>query len=379
MVGKKGEKLGRSMQDILDPEHAKDWNTLSKPTQDFILYEHPMGSFRNSQGLKGSTGTALGYLEKNFPEANWRELAKTYIKNSGRKVEEKTIQAFYRLRAADAMSVLTGRLRDAESTSAQLYADQQSDFMDPVTREIEYLKNTDKEVYKEVDKKQFRTEQDFVSAREQATAESLSAEGGRNVEVFITNLKKLIGHDLTTKHEARYRRKWHTETEPTQEVFYFRDKAFGDVEVKSTKDKTFGTTSLGERYVTLPINYLGFGGFSFMTHGVTKNGQAYKVLDFAPQGENVVFKVDSNKLRKIENRLEEQGKYIYSGMKDKTYMLIADYVDSLGNVQITKEMIFDAMSKGDPVIRGAIEKTFEAGLASDKSIFGTNRLYERKW
>lgn len=38
------------------------------------------------------------------------------------------------------MAVLQGRLRDAESTSAQLYADQQSDFMDPVTREIEYLK-----------------------------------------------------------------------------------------------------------------------------------------------------------------------------------------------------------------------------------------------
>lgn len=116
-----------------------------------------------------------------------------------------------------------------------------------------------------------------------------------------------------------------------------------------------------------------------MTHGVTKNGQAYKILDFAPQGENVIFKVDSNKLRKIENKLEEQGKYIYSGVKDKTFMLIADYVNTLGNVQITKEMIFDAMSKGDPVVRSAIEKTFEAGLASDKSIFGTNRLYERKW
>jgi len=382
MIGKKGERLGRNMQDILDPEHAKDWNTITKRTQDFILYEHPMGesfTFPNSEKLKGATGASLGYLEKNFPETRWRQLAETYIKNSGREVNDANIQAFYRLRAADAMAVLQGRLRDAESTSAQLYADQQSDFMDPVTREIEYLKSTDKEVYKEVDKKQFRTEQDFVSAREQATAESLSAEGGRNVEVFITNLKKLIGNDLTTKHEARYRRKWHTETEPTQEVFYFKDKAFGDIEVKSTKDKTFGTTSLGERYVTLPINYLGFGGFSFMTHGVTKNGQVYKILDFAPQGENVIFKVDSNKLRKIENRLEEQGKYIYSGVKDKTFMLIADYVNTLGNVQITKEMIFDAMSKGDPVVRSAIEKTFETGLASDKSIFGTNRLYERKW
>lgn len=378
MNGKKGEKLGRNLQDILDPEHAKDWNTITKKTQDYILYEHPLG-FKNSEGLKGSTGASLGYLEKNFPETKWRPLAEEYIKNSGREVNNDTVHAFYRLKASDAMAVLSGRFRDAESTSAQLYSDQQSDFMDPVTREIEYLKNTDKDVYKEVDKKQFKTEQDFVAAREQATSESLTAEGGRNVEVFVDSLKRLIGSDLTTKHEARYRRKWHTETEPTQEVFYFKDKAFGDIDVKSTKSKTFGTTSLGERYVTLPINYLGFGGFSFMTHGVTKNGQAYKILDFAPQGENVLFKVDSKKLRKIENKLEEQGKYIYSGMKDKTFMLIADYVDSLGNVQITKELIFDAMSKGDPVIRKAIEKTYEAGLESDKNMFGTNRLYERKW
>tara|TARA_R100001463_G_scaffold15278_1_gene39892 strand:- start:859 stop:9492 length:8634 start_codon:yes stop_codon:yes gene_type:complete len=378
MNGKKGEMLGRNLQDILDPEHAKDWNTITKKTQDYILHEHPLG-YENSEGLKGSTGASLGYLEKNFPETKWRPLAEEYIKNSGREVNNDTVHAFYRLKASDAMAVLSGRFRDAESTSAQLYSDQQSDFMDPVTREIEHLKNTDKDVYKEVDKKQFKTEQDFVAAREQATSESLTAEGGRNVEVFIDSLKRLIGNDLTTKHEGRYRRKWHTETEPTQEVFYFKDKAFGDIDVKSTKSKTFGTTSLGERYVTLPINYLGFGGFSFMTHGVTKNGQAYKILDFAPQGENVVFKVDSKKLRKIENKLEEQGKYIYSGMKDKTFMLIADYVDSLGNVQITKELIFDAMSKGDPIIRKAIEKTYEAGLESDKNMFGTNRLYERKW
>lgn len=139
----KGERLGRNMQDILDPEHAKDWNTITKRTQDFILYEHPMGeslTFPNSERLKGATGASLGYLEKNFPEARWRQLAETYIKNSGREVNDANIQAFYRLRAADAMAVLQGRLRDAESTSAQLYADQQSDFMDPVTREIEYLK-----------------------------------------------------------------------------------------------------------------------------------------------------------------------------------------------------------------------------------------------
>ena len=36
MVGKKGEKLGRLMQDILDPEHATDWNTITK--KDSRLY-----------------------------------------------------------------------------------------------------------------------------------------------------------------------------------------------------------------------------------------------------------------------------------------------------------------------------------------------------
>lgn len=53
MIGKKGERLGRNMQDILDPEHAKDWNTITKRTQDFILYEHPMGESLTFLILKG--------------------------------------------------------------------------------------------------------------------------------------------------------------------------------------------------------------------------------------------------------------------------------------------------------------------------------------
>ena len=116
----------------------------------------------------------------------------------------------------------------------------------------------------------------------------------------------------------------------------------------------------------------------FLTHGVDKNGQPYKVLSHRIDGDGIKFNLSKNKLNKLEASLAEQGKYIFSGVKDKDFILTADFVDSLQGVVVTKEMIKNAMSN-DPVERNAIERAFNDGKISEAATFGNSRNYERKW
>jgi hypothetical protein len=380
LVGKKGERFGRDMRDIVDPEKAKDWDTLTNEAKNWLLYEHKTPSYKNSENLRGATGSALGWLEKNFPNTKWRQVAERHLQEVNEQITPENVQAFYRFKARDAMDLDYGRLTRAVSTSDQLYGEQQSDFMDPVTREIEYLKRTDKDVYPEVDKKQFKTENDFIAAREAAEKASLNIDGkGRQIEPYIVELRKLLGSELSAKHEARYRRKWWTETEPQKEVWYFEEGSGKSLHINLTKNSQIGTTSIGEKYDKMPLDYLGFGGFNLMTHGVNKKGKVFKILDSRMDGDGIKFTVDIKTLAKIEAGLKEKNKYIFSGLKDKDVVIIADYIDVLGRTQITKNMIIEAISGGDGVIRKAINESYKQGRESNRETFGNVENYERKW
>ena len=59
----------------------------------------------------------------------------------------------------------------------------------------------------------------------------------------------------------------------------------------------------------MPLDYLGYGrGFRFLTHGVNKNGEPYKVLSHRIDGDGIKFNLSKNKLNKLEASLAEQGK-----------------------------------------------------------------------
>ena len=393
LMGTKKNGFSRDIRDIVDPQQSKDWNTIDKKAQEYILNEHPAPSFKNSEGLKGASGSALGWLQHNYKGFNWRNAAikhyetidpnwNTYSE-AGKNAK---IAEYYRWKAREGMTVdAFGVIANAVSTSEQLYAEMQSDFMDPFVKEKDSIANITKEVYKDVKKNEkdsvvYKDFDAFEKVINDATKKSMGEDGtNRQLEAYIQDIKSNLDPETFAKHERNLRKKWWTETEPVQEVIYFTEGTGNNISIASTKNEQINNVSIGEKYDKMPLDYLGYGrGFRFLTHGVDKNGEPYKVLSHRIDGDGIKFNLSKNKLNKLEASLAEQGKYIFSGVKDKDFILTADFVDSLQGVVVTKEMIKNAMSN-DPVERNAIERAFNDGKISEAATFGNSRNYERKW
>ena len=84
-------------------------------------------------------------------------------------------------------------------------------------------------------------------------------------------------------------------------------------------------------------------------------------------------------MKLVQEALDGEGKYIYSGVKDKNFLMTENYADKLGNIQLTKEMIFEALAQGSPKTYKAIRESYEHSERVEKSIFGENTNHERKW
>lgn len=387
-----GEKQGdgrfsRDIRDIVDPELSRDFKYLSSKTRDYIIEEHPMPSFKNSEKLEGATGSALGYLEHHFPKFKWRALANRYLEKTQKDFEDKDVHSYYRMKARDAINTkLIKRLQDAISNSDSIINSQQSDFTDDLTLVKPKLSQMNERLYNDIEKDVFRNIQDFTDAVEGARRASLGKKGEEpQVEVFIERMKNILGDKVLSKHEKNLRSRWHSDVEPLQEVHYIKlSKRNGKLyaSLKEASNEQIGVVSIGEKYHKLPLEYLGFKeGFKFLTHGVDENGKPFKILKHRinKEGNDIIFELDPNKLMLVQDALNESNKYIYSGVKDKDFLMVANYADSLGNIQVTKEMIFEALSQGDPKIYKAVRESYEHSERVEKNVFGDNINHERKW
>ena len=394
LMGK--ERFLRDSRDIVDPEYRADINgfgELSKKTKQYIVDEHPMPMFKNSEKLGGSNGSALGWLEHHFPETNWTQAAIKYgqknYKDYGKDKtkDEGRSHAFYRHKAREGIEKrIIEQLEDSISNSESIYNSQQSDFTDDVALKRERVNQLSERMYADVNKEIFTDIDSFSKAVEGARKSSLGKDGeAPQVEVFIERMKNVLGDKAFKKHEQTLRKHWHSDVEPLRNVHYveFTDKGGNTfASLRTSKNAQIGTVSIGERYHKLPLEYIGYGkGFTFLTHGVDKNGKPFKILKHRinKEGTDVIFELDPDNIKLVQDALHNEGKYIYSGVKDKDFLMTAEYVDKFGNIQLTKDMLIEALSQGDPVRAKAIRESYEKSLEVEKSVFGENSNHERKW
>lgn len=129
----------------------------------------------------------------------------------------------------------------------------------------------------------------------------------RRLESYIEDVKSNLDPETFKKHERNLRKKWWTETEPAQEVAFFIEGTGKNISVDFTKNEQINNVSIGEKYDKMPLDYLGYAkGFRFLTHGVDKNGEPYKVLSHRMDGDGISFNVGRDKLIKIEEALAEK-------------------------------------------------------------------------
>lgn len=373
----------RDPADIFRPEKSKDFKKLSKDAQNFIINEHPAPGTMNSEGLRGSVGTSLRWLEQNIPEQSWRKTAIREIKNQGKEPTEQSIQDYYRETASSLFNAFFRRPVESASVQTETKVNnQQLDSMDHFQRQQFRLKSVVKRMRPEVE----GFDNDLqLGRRIQDIAGRSITEGTEspNVEVFMNNMRSAFGKKTANKHSKYLRGYFHQNMAPKQVVLVPR---IGNesASIEEYSGAKIANKTMGEKYYTLPINQLVEGAeFQFMTHILKEQFGGLKEVPVPIMGNELVkgkveYNVTPKELSLIQAALKKQGKYIVSGVKDKDFLLIGKIKEGQ-----TIENIFDALAKGGEYSVKEMEKLYNKSLEKEIEIFGDNLLtremHERKF
>ena len=369
---------------ILDPRQDKNWKSVSKEAQDYIMYDHPMPKdslvFKNSGKFGGTTGQALGWLEYNLPEVNWPAKAiETLEYYGGREPTENEMRDWFGGQASHIYSTerrMMDKVNKAVKEAVAFNDDQISDFNDP----IEVIESSVKDIASKLynDKKSYDSK---IVTSESQIAKILS-DAKRNhskVNDGIPHPKRFIDEvstklTLNDKQERELSRFFVIKGQPEQSQFALTSKGKAgerNYALINGKGLTIGsgekTVALGEPYYDMPINRLSKGGFQILTH-YEENGNANRIFKNFVNAEEgrIQFTLDAESENALHHELwnyktgkEASPMYVFSGIKDKGQLMIAPIITKLDGVQVTKENIFDAMSVGDVSIRADLERAFE--------------------
>ena len=348
----------------LDPTRSKSFQKLSKEAQDYLLYDHPMSKeskeFANSRGWGGTTGQSLGFLEKVKPEVNWVQKAiestkQPYINNKVKRAIGREAVNEWSLANIDNFIIKTN--------AKGLKNLQKLDFMDPNELQLINLNSVSKKLTDSINNKDLFPNR-LATGKAIQTARDLSlADGKWQPNKFISELRKKVGDKAVNKNEEALRNWYKNDREPVNEVYIVElsGKNRDTVLIRPSKEELIGSEGIktGEKYFPNALDRLGFGKFNMLTHVLDKGGKnpeligtARKILNNYPNYQDKVIEFAINKgtvLENLHNELYSQGKYIFSGVKDKSTLVIADLVNTgkFGK-PIGVEEIFKPMSRNNP-------------------------------
>ena len=380
----------RGGAEILDPTRSKDFSQLTKETQDYLLYEHPMPkssqTFKNSEELGGTTGQALGYLE-NFVHKDLNHRAEA-VKALGKNATEQKIRQWFGTKASQVYEARK-KFFDSSKPSSEAYRQKDSmDFNDPVDIKTDDMKvqSIAKNLFPSV-KDSFKNESQL--ANRISTIKNNNKDLG--VESFINDVVDSTGIKMNKAQSSSLRNWFHQKTVPVHTVTYIPIKETWNkgkresvtVSIQRGKDIHIDdNVVVGEKYGEFPLNRLTDGGFELLTHTVKKN-KAEKILNSRPnyQKREIQFDLDLQTTQAIARELyndPNNPRYIFSGIKEKNSLMIAPIKTEINGSRVTVKEIFDIMQNGlkdvpAPIVRAQLEKAYN--IAKNKSIH-SEKIFE---
>ena len=383
----------RAREEIFRPETSKDWNKVNKNAQEFIIREHPMTKELNSEGHGGSTGAALGYLERRFPNAKWREGALNNLKKNNKEATESNIQDFYRKKAYEAYRIEKKVFENAVLANSSIINDERLDAMDQAQRDQFKIEDISDSISKSSDKYGDRKS---VGETIIEVAENSSVNNVPNRELFIRELSNRFDSKTIKKLDSKLRGWFNNYSQRfvEQDIVNIDGQEYRII----TKEK-IGEVDVGEKVDVLPATYLvPEGEFRLMTHFIrevpSENGQvkqeAIKIMKtdlvFDYGVPTVKNRLDGNAYIRLQNLLEENGRYIVSGIKDKDYVMTGRFRDE----NLTLDNVFDILSNKQAgiITRKQVEDAYNRSLEKERELSefvrageyeALEKLHERKW
>ena len=375
--------------EILDPRRSKDFKEMSKEAQDYLLYEHPMpqdsGQFPNSRKIGGTTGQALGYLEKHFPQVDFTKWGTDTL---GSKFTEKGLRNWYGQKASDIYRSIKIQQSSPKPAKESKKTTQSMDFNDPVEIQDVKIAEISKELFPTA-KETFKTEGDLAEKISDIRIKTKDT----GVESFITSIESTLGKPLTKQQSSGLRKFYNQEIQEVHDVWYttftpiWERGEIVDYVATSRRGKNEfidDNVSIGEKYGELPINKLAGGGFELMTHQVSQ-GKANKILTSYPDynTNRIEFFMDSLMENAMHVELyRNHGRYVFSGIKDKNALMTAPIKTKVSGVEVTPKEIMDVMQNGlNPAfkpheVRARLEEAYQ--IAKNKSRY-TEEMFNDIW
>ena len=373
--------------ETLDPTRSPRYRELSNEAKEYLLFDHPvpkdskmLDGKPNSMGYGGTTGQALRYLEHFYPHINAKAEAKRILGNNA---SESQMRIWYGQKAGDLYkNAMASRINEPTKTN-QTRPDVAMDFNDPVEIPDINVNKIAKKMFPSV--KNVFTSEGHLAKRIIEHKDSSIKNNQVNTEQFISKVEKTLDRKLKEQ-ESQDLRKWFiSEASPMVESVYF-------TQGQNSTDVTLGRGAhkignngiqIGERHNKLPIEQLTGEKFETMTHFVDKKGNAVRILDQSPDyfNKKLNYKLKPEIQEGLHRALFAEGKYVYGGVKSKKQLLIAPLKTKVDGVEITKEMLWDSMSKmgyeglTPQMVRSQMEKAYNYG--QDVKVDFATRLVDR--
>ena len=375
--------------EIFRPEKTEEWSKVSRDAQEYILRDHPMTMVMNKEGLGGSTGAALGYLERWAERTDrspkFREAAVRHFKNNEINYTERDIQDYYRSKAAEIYKLNRQIIENAVLYNNGILNDDRIDIMDETEKQLFNINDISTKISNESTK--LGTNRDVGVTIDKIAQRSLENDQP-NVELFMRDIRSQFGEDIANKHDSQLRGWFRTRMQKPQNMDLVTLNVDGKTAEYRVIDKEkIGDVDIGEKYDIMPAQYLvPEAQFQLMSHVVreiytTKGGktnqEAVKIMQQELVKGEIVYALNQKDLAMVQNKLAENGRYIVHGIKDKDHVLTSRFRDE----GLTLDNVFDILSNVAP--RSEVEAAYKRSLAGEKQLFGdskrTEELHERKW
>jgi len=380
----------RSGKETFRPQDSKDWDTVNSKAKEFILYEHPMGYEMSGDTVGGSSGIALGYLnrwsESSGKSIDWRANAERHFEDNKIDYTEKDVNDYYRDKAYGLYKINKTLLENAVVYTNAVLNNDQMDMMDTAEKDLQNIKDISENIFEGNDK--FSNAVDVGTVIDNIAKNSIKDGKKPNVELFMKEITNQFGDKVAKDQNKRLRGWYRSTTQKMQPLVLIEIGEKNAVYGETTKEK-IGDKDIGEKFNEMPINdILPESDFMLMTHvikkivndkGVTEK-QAFKILEQSLEKGEIKYSLNSNDLGLMQSSLAENNRYIVHGVKDKDFVLTSLFRDE----GYTLDNIFDILSQNGAIeTPERIREMYNRSLALEKEIFGdtpkTEELHERKF
>ncbi len=357
-----------SMMYQLNPLQSPEFKKLDPKAQEYILHGHPMplnSKEPNSMGLAGSTGQALRWLEHHFPETNWYSKAKKAV---GEQADSRLMGEWFGAKASLIYDVNVKFQEAMKAKKSNVSNWEQVDAFDPIDKSETSLISLSKALEKSFIKPEANR------LRVAKAIKNVQSNAKDSVEDFISGLKEYIKPEELAKNENNLRKWFLQGAEKFQPTGTVKVESWDRISktqgIKKPKDagryfageyapsekvtgRKFGIEDkvIGVKSKEMPLNKYD-KGFEYLTH-IIVNGEPQPVLNnFADSTYKTNYKINfpnmSGEMRRnVEEALYEKGRYIYSGVKDKSTLITAEFIDNIGLTPVNADVVFRAMAGGD--------------------------------